>query len=157
MMWLLEDGKIFAFFPLVIFAIVFGMFGYILYNGNKKTIEEKQGELLYNERCGGWIGRLNYSMPFVKLRIFSEFISIGYLHKIIIPYSQLTEVTYQQYYRVLYKGIRFVHNNSAYPDRIIIFSINNKKILEFLENKVPMKDNTNKKERLQWKKKEKKN
>jgi len=95
----------------------------------------KKTENGFQEIGGGRFGKsswwcINYSWPFVQLKVDEDAIAISHLFKTFrISFKDLIEI--QTYNGLFSEGIRFVHSNPLIPPFIVFWTVNREKWVEY--------------------------
>jgi hypothetical protein len=108
---------------LIIAVVIFSCFFISLRRSLKKRDmllnEEKSKEPVLIEIGGGRFEQMYYSRPYVKLRLYDEFLVISYKKKILLRYDKIDDVKLINWR----SGLEIYHNDASQPiEKIVFFS-----------------------------------
>lgn len=127
--------------PLTIFIIGIGFFiGIIIYSRVKADQEE--GLIpIYSNQCGGQFGLFRATFPFVRLTLYDDFLVIKYFPKtLIIKYDNIRIMSPNGF---LGNGLEITSKNIENYDPPIIWSFNNAKIKNLINERIELNKKTN--------------
>ena len=82
---------------------------------------EKGKTPLYSSLAGGRIGWINYKGPFVRLRIYDEFVVIRYFFKsIVLQYDEIEHIEIKKWLGLVADRIQIFHRKQDVPSNLII-------------------------------------
>jgi hypothetical protein len=117
--------------PIIIVAIVFTL----AIKASNKTHPLESGKVpIYSEKGGGRFDDINWTMPFVRISIYDEFLLISYSEEIVFRYNEITKIEIKNHF--ISDGIHIYHNKKGIPSKIILWPANPAKVLELLQNKL---------------------
>jgi hypothetical protein len=104
-------------------TIVFGILFSIILKSASLLPMEKGITPVFKTRCSGIIGSTHFKGPFISLRVYNDFVVISTLKKLVFTFNEIktAEIT-KKWNRNITK---ISHNKAGYPDKIILFFINN--------------------------------
>jgi len=85
----------------------------LLIKRSLKMAVEKGLTPIFTTKCGGQIGSLGYSPPFIRLALYDDFIVISGFRKIQLKYEDINRLVLKSLY--WYKGFEIWHANSSLP------------------------------------------
>lgn len=112
--------------------IVIGFFIYIIKKRNSLLDIEKNLTPIYMEDCGGRFDGYNLTIPFVRFKIYDNFIVISYTKKILLKYTDIKRIEIKRH--IISKGIHIYHNKDDIPKNIIVWASNCEKLKDRIEN-----------------------
>jgi hypothetical protein len=96
--------------------------------------EETGAATIYSETCGARLGARNWSKPFVQLRVHRDFLVLGCVQPLLLPYSSVTGV--RRISTLLGRGIVVEHNLPSAPLPVVIWTNNETKIIALLQCRI---------------------
>ena len=117
-----DPGSIIIFIVPFGFAIVIAVF-IIALRGKKKLhpLEKGRTPLFADNSCGGWIGAVRSTYPFVRVSIYEDFLVVGMLRgPILLRYDEIVSAVVEKVYFT--RGLVITHRNGEAPSRIVIRS-----------------------------------
>ena len=97
-------------------------------------MEEQSLKAEFVLTCAGRIGWLNLKGPFIRFAVYEDFIVISAYRKILLRFDEIVKVESTRLF--LNIGVKIVHRNSKYPDKIILWTSNHEKIKTLLDSKI---------------------
>lgn len=129
---------IYIIFSLLIPLMIFGMFWHLFhyfFTAREVLLDEEKGvHTIYTERCGGCFDGFNFTIPFVRLSIYNDFIVISYSDKILLKFKEIDEVKVKR--RFIMAGVHIYHHKNGIPKDIILWSFNPNKIKKIIDSKL---------------------
>jgi hypothetical protein len=119
-----DPGSIIIFIVPFGFAIVIAVF-IIALRGKKKLhpLEKGRAPLFADSSCGGWIGQVRSTYPFVRVAAYEDFLVIGRMNgPVLLRYDEIGKAEIERVYFT--PGLVITHHNTDAPKRIIIRSQN---------------------------------
>jgi len=117
-----DPGSIIIFIVPLMFAVVIAVF--IIALRRKKEphpLERGRTPLFTDNSCGGWIGAMRSTYPFVRVTAYEDFLVIGRLTgTILLRYDEIVSAAIEKVYFT--RGLVIAHRNGDAPKRIIIWS-----------------------------------
>ena len=107
-----------------IFTIVVGAFAALIIFSHQKLDIEEGKKPLYTSTNGGQIGIVHYKGPFISLRIYDEFVVLGYGKKVVLHYDEIISIEIKQWRGFALNQIQINHSNPNVPKTIIIGTTN---------------------------------
>ncbi len=80
--------KIAEFTPFLVIVIL----GYILISSRRQSGSESNLTPIHKEICGARIGAWNYTIPFVRLSVYDDFLVVSYSKKIVLKFNEITKI-----------------------------------------------------------------
>lgn len=83
------------FLPFVIgiwWALLFSWYILLYYLSTQKADEEKGLIPVHTQRCSGTVGLFSSSIGLIRLALYEDFLVIGSIKKLVIPYSQIKQI-----------------------------------------------------------------
>jgi len=114
--------------------IVIVVFSIIL--KRKKILHEREKGLtrIYtDQRCGGQLGpggTMVFSLPFVRVSVYEDFVVISTLFKIVLEISEIEKMVESRWSNT---SMKLFHSNKKYANPLIISSRNLKELKEVIE------------------------
>lgn len=125
--------KYFMYLGFLAPPIVIGVFIYVIKTRNSLLDIEKNLTPLYIEDCGGRFNNYNLTVPFVRVKIYKDFIIISYTKKILLKYTDIKKIEVKRH--IISKGVHIYHNKNDIPKNIIIWAANCEKLKNIIESK----------------------
>ncbi len=98
---------------------------------------EKDKIPLYTSTSGGRIGFPEYKGPFISLRIYEEFVIIGYFNKKIkFKFEDIDRIEIKKRSTLSPKGIQIIHQKTTIPNRIIIWITKPAQVKEIIDTEL---------------------
>jgi len=113
--------------------IVISGFVYFIKKRNIFLEIEKNQKALFTENCGGRFDGMGFTIPFVRFTIYSEFIIISYIRKIVLNFNEIHKIEFSK--RLGTTGIHIYHKKLNTPKIIVIWSRHGDKIKDILNSK----------------------
>ena len=117
-------------------ALIFGFLLFIAVKAHNRLDIEAGKTALYTSTAGGQIGWTRYRGPFISLRIYDEFIVIGYAKTIVLRFGEIDRVEIKKWMGLVSAGIQLIHHKSDAPSRIIIGTTNPAHAKEIIDTKL---------------------
>ena len=122
-------------------AVIAGILGLVLIgmtivllatNARDRLLPEEAGATaIYSETCGARLGARNWSKPFVQLRLHREFLVLGCVQPLLLPYSSVVGV--RRIGTLLGRGVIIDHNHQSAPEPVVIWTDNETKLIALLQ------------------------
>lgn len=96
---------------------------YVAYKSSKGLFEEEKGEIpIHHEQAGGRFDLFNWSIPFVRVAVYSTFIAIScWNFKIVLKKGDVTDIEERG---LFFQGLQILHNRKDIPKKIVIWTTN---------------------------------
>lgn len=121
--------------PIVVsIALLFGSYHfYRAYRKSKLLLPEEVGSVsIYTEQAGGHFGNINWTIPFVRVSCYRNFVAIRCWNcKFVLKIGDVQRINKEGF---VSDGIRIVHNRYDLPDNLIIWPRNISKLIEAIES-----------------------
>ncbi len=123
---------------LIMFPITFGIiilvFIFILRQKKRPhPLESGRSPLYEDNSCGGLIGAVRSTMPFVRVSVYEDFLVVGSARgSILLRYDEISGVAVERVYFT--KGVVIRHRRADAPERIVIWSSNRDDLLKHIES-----------------------
>jgi len=118
-------------FVFINIVIVFGIFAFIIWWGNQRIAKETGRKPLYKAISSGRIGLWSYKGPLVQMRMYEDFLVIGYTKHIVLLYDEIDAIVPGgKFFR---RGITIKHHRSDLPQRIQLFNVSLEKVVTVFE------------------------
>ena len=118
------------------FASILGFFIVIMAKAQKRLGIEKDKTPLYATTTGGQIGLLTYRGPFISLRVYDEFVVVGYARTVVLRFEEIDRVEIKNWMGSVPDRVQLVHHKSGVPNKIIIGTMNPSKVKEIIDAKL---------------------
>ncbi len=102
--------------PYLLFLLVVMLFVFFFLRSASRLDIEKEREELYTSWCSGAIDGLK--KPIVRFSIYDDFVVISSLKKIVLYFSEITEVCQDRYFGA--KGFVIKHNKKNVPNIMLM-------------------------------------
>jgi hypothetical protein len=112
-------------------VIVFGIFTFIIRRGNQRIAKEMGRTPLYKVTSSGRIGLWTYKGPFIQMRMYEDFLVIGYAKHIVLLYDEIDTIVLGS--KIFRLGITIKHHCSGAPRHITLSSANLEKVVAVFE------------------------
>ena len=121
-----------------LFASLFFGFCFVAFmRPHHRLDREKDKTPLFTSTTGGRIGFPEYKGPFISLRIYEEFVVIGYLNKkIVFEFEDIDRVEIKKWSLLSPKGIQIIHQKTDVPDGIMIWVTQPAHVKEIIDSKI---------------------
>lgn len=112
-------------------GFIIAIFAIIIWRGNQRIAKETGKKPLYKATCGGQIGWFRYRGPFIQLRMYEDFLVIGYIKHIVLRYDEIDEI--YPVGNLLRRGVEIKHHKKSVPQRLQLSDTKPDKVLEVFE------------------------
>lgn len=128
-----EISKILPIIYMPLIFVVIGIFLFIAYRKSKVLAPEEIGALpIYSEQAGGRFNLINWSFPFVRVAVYTNFGVVSYWnHQIVLKKEEVEGVEERR--GLFYKGLVIKHTRFDIPRKIIIWPRNHIKLKQAFE------------------------
>lgn len=116
----------------LLFIVIGGLFSLTIILSAKRDEREKGKKPIYSERCGGRFGLIGFSIPFVRLTLYQDFLVLSCWTRIVIEYDQIRRLEGDG---ILGIGIEFVTNDFNKYGQPIIWTFNKRLIVHLIKEK----------------------
>ena len=117
----------------LLLLIVGGVFTLTMVLSSQRDEREKGCTPIYSERCGGRFGLINFTVPFVRLALYEDFMVISCWTRRTIEYKNIRRL---QGRGLLDIGIEIVTININKYGQPIIWSFNQRQIMNIINEKI---------------------
>ncbi len=117
-------------------ALILGVFFLMIVLAHNRLEIEKGKTPLYTSTAGGRIGWTSYRGPFISLRIYDEFIVIGYVKTIVLKFEEIERVEIKKWMGIVSDKVQIIHHKLDAPDTIIIGTTNPSQVKEIIDSKL---------------------
>ena len=122
-------------------ALLFGSYHlYRAYRKSKSLLPEEVGAVsIYNEQAGGSFGKFNWTIPFVRVSCYRNFVAIHCWNcNFVLKMGDVQSIKKEGF---ISDGIVIVHNRRNLPEKLIIWPRNISKLIKALETSLGLANN----------------
>jgi hypothetical protein len=126
---------------IVSIALLFGCYYfYRAYKKSKRLLPEEVGAISsYTEQAGGHFGDVHWTIPFVRVSCYKNFIAIHCWNRnFVLKAGDVQRIKKEG---LISDGIRVIHNRRELPDMLIIWPRNISKLMEGMETSLRLTGN----------------
>jgi hypothetical protein len=131
----LFSSPIFGFVIVMLqFILILFLFRYLLKKRDILMNEELNHSAYYNENCGARFDRMNFTIPFIRVAIYKNFLVLSGFYKYLLRSNEITKVEIKRH--LFFHGVHIRHHNENVPSLLIIWSLNSKGVKLKIESMI---------------------
>lgn len=134
-MWYFEALWMVLFF-FVVLILIKDINKYINKRGESLEIEQGESPVVHI-RCGGIFDSISYTYPFVKLKLYKDFLVVVFEGRLSLRYDEIEYISLYKFLVINY--IKIVHHNKGLPANILLSTFSVQLVEDYLKNKVVLK------------------
>ncbi len=122
------------YLAIIIIFITFAILLFMYALSRCKLPIEKDKIPVLKITCAGSYGAITFSIPFVRLYIYEDFVVFAYgFRRFLLKFKEIDSISYEN--NIFQKCLIFYIKKKSLPQKVIIRSRKNKEIIELLNRK----------------------